>query len=348
MGPKLVFLKYGSKFFFRVLLQVGSVFSGLPDWSKGLPVAIIAQVAGGKNELKAMREVSKGWLRGFESSVSAVKIGSRGPTLPPSRTFQERFPALTSLDLGWCLMENSGLSSLAGHKTLASLNLGFLSADPCGGAAAEAGAGGIVKAGVGAAPESGAGGMLITGAGAVPGAGAGGIVKSGAGAVPEAGAGGMLKVGVGAASEAAAVRKPLFRKLTEAGLRHLRGLPLTKLDLLCCAQMSDMGLQHLRDIPLASLNLGWCRQISDLGLEALKDMPLTKLDLRGCKYVTDVGLGYLRGMPVGSLNLRGCCQLTDASLAVLREMPLTKLCLQECFLITQEGLMILRRRYSLV
>lgn len=81
------------------------------DWDKGLPDDVLALVAkaGGVNEMKSMRQVSKTWQLGFELGVQGITIlevhpmlppGMQHPMLPQGMEAAGRFPALTKLDLG--------------------------------------------------------------------------------------------------------------------------------------------------------------------------------------------------------------------------------------------------------
>lgn len=97
----------------------------LPDWDKGLPVDILGQVAGGKDELKAMRGVSKTWQQGFEISVKGI-VGTGSCRLPSAADVKRRFPRLTTLDVALCTVEESSLECLAGIRNLTNLRLGNL------------------------------------------------------------------------------------------------------------------------------------------------------------------------------------------------------------------------------
>lgn len=70
------------------------------DWDKGLPLELLSAVAGGRNELKAMRGVSRTWKAGFEASITKFKVSGQGPMLPPGDAFAQRFPAMRTIDLG--------------------------------------------------------------------------------------------------------------------------------------------------------------------------------------------------------------------------------------------------------
>lgn len=106
-----------------------------PDWAKGLPLEVLANLAGGRDDLKAMRGLNKTWQQGFEGSVTALRVGPSGPFLPD--TFPHRFPDLTSLCLGESLMAEVDLAQLAGLKNLRILNLGGESASWAAGAEGE-------------------------------------------------------------------------------------------------------------------------------------------------------------------------------------------------------------------
>lgn len=67
------------------------------DWDKGLPIDILAMIAGGRDAQKSMRGVSQTWKEGFDRSVDRLKIRLHGPDLG---LVPVRFPMLTSLDLG--------------------------------------------------------------------------------------------------------------------------------------------------------------------------------------------------------------------------------------------------------
>lgn len=145
-------------------------------------------------------------------------------------------------------------------------------------------------------------------------------------------------------------------ELRDADLAHLKGLPLTQLDLSYCSKITGFGLVHLKGAPLSSLCLHMCCEIWGSNLAALGGFPLTSLSLLGCKKVRDDDLKHLRGfMPAGlglgskhlidsgrvgsslgafsliQLDLRGCSSLSDAGLeASLPGMPLKILKVDRC------------------
>lgn len=80
------------------------------------------------------------------------------------------------------------------------------------------------------------------------------------------------------------------RRLTAAGLVHLKGKKLKKLDLRRCNMLTAAGIEHLRGMPLEWLYLRRCVELTDAALEHLRDMRLRELDLRRCTKITDEGL----------------------------------------------------------
>lgn len=97
------------------------------DWDEGLPLDVLALVAGGAlklSKMKAMRGVSKTWQRGYEIRLTKLTIRKAGPIPNSMEQLAERFPALTSLDLGKSLLPPIRLARLASLKNLVILNLG--------------------------------------------------------------------------------------------------------------------------------------------------------------------------------------------------------------------------------
>jgi hypothetical protein len=111
--------------------------------------------------------------------------------------------------------------------------------------------------------------------------------------------------------------------VTDAGLAHIRHLPLTDL-CLRGTMITDAGLIHLKNMPLTSLVLGYTL-ITDAGLKQLASLPLKTLDLEGTS-VSDDGLRHLQGLPLRSLSLNRT-PVTDAGLPHLHELPLGQLML---------------------
>lgn len=70
-----------------------------PDWDRGLPLGILSAVAGGRDALKVMREVSRSWQVEFDESVKKITVGAAGPRLPATTTLAQRFPSLAFLKM---------------------------------------------------------------------------------------------------------------------------------------------------------------------------------------------------------------------------------------------------------
>lgn len=96
------------------------------DSERFLPHDILLAVARGRDELKAMRGVSRSWQAGFEGSVTRLRVtGYMGiPSVFHDGTIPLRFPALTSLDLGEARMDEESLSILVALRNLRTIGLG--------------------------------------------------------------------------------------------------------------------------------------------------------------------------------------------------------------------------------
>lgn len=272
------------------------------DWDKGLSEDILALVARGCDALKEMRGVSSSWKKGYELSVTKIRIGPRGPALPEDGSLPDRFPQILHLDLGefpsrapepdpaalralpklthlvWGRhMAPGGLEALRGAQ-LQSLNLGR-----CG--------------------------RRLTDT------------------FSECLSGMPL----------AELDLDFCAALTDAALPALGGLSnLTRLSLRGCERVTSSGFQSLRGVPLANLNLGGCPACCDgPGCAVMRSMPLVRLALDGW---ADPDLSFLRGKPLEALSLRACRELEDSELLHLRGMPLTELDVGLCERLTPGGL----------
>lgn len=96
-----------------------------PDWDQGLTIDVLALVAAGRDDLKAMRGASKTWRAGYELSVSTVHVDADGPNFPVA--FAQRFSGLKSVvmqkgpknaDQRQILMSVNRLNSLTVHSML--------------------------------------------------------------------------------------------------------------------------------------------------------------------------------------------------------------------------------------
>jgi hypothetical protein len=112
------------------------------------------------------------------------------------------------------------------------------------------------------------------------------------------------------------------REVTDAGLRHLAGLPsLEYLDLTATA-ITDAGLQVLRHLPrLRTLSLAWNR-VTETGIAVLAHChELEQLNLWASPAVGDAAIRAL----AGKRNLRHLTiALTDAGMPWLHELPVFK------------------------
>jgi Leucine-rich repeat (LRR) protein len=110
------------------------------------------------------------------------------------------------------------------------------------------------------------------------------------------------------------------RKITDAGIVHLK--ELTKLETLNLynTRITDAGLAHLKGlVNLVKLDLNSCSRITDAGLVHLKGF--TNLKLLGLPYtkITDAGLVHLKGLTnLKALALVGT-KVTVAEFKSLRE-----------------------------
>lgn len=96
-----------------------------PDWDQGLPADILAQVASGSEDMRAMLGVSTSWRAGFELSITrlTVKKEERQLLADADLDYFEEKP-LVSLSLRGChQLTSAGLERLRG-KPLTRLDLG--------------------------------------------------------------------------------------------------------------------------------------------------------------------------------------------------------------------------------
>lgn len=140
-------------------------------------------------------------------------------------------------------------------------------------------------------------------------------------------------------------------ELTVLCLAHIRGKALNTLDLSGCSMMSDAGptaalgaLQVLQELPLTRLALGGWQRLSNATLTLLTGLPLTSLSLTDAESVTDPGLYALRDIPLQRLDLSYCVNIPALGLAWLDRMPLTNLSLRGCRLVSDNALWLLRKK----
>lgn len=94
--------------------------------AEGLSLELLALVAklGGPRDARVMREVSKDWQAGFEMSISHLRFNHRFGGLPSARRLGQRFPSLTSLDIGETTVGDGWLGTLRYLRQVATLTLG--------------------------------------------------------------------------------------------------------------------------------------------------------------------------------------------------------------------------------
>lgn len=246
------------------------------DWEKGLPLdvlALVARAGGGPKNTSGMRATCKTWEHGFELGVRGIKIGLRGP-LPPS---EEASSPRSAAPNPTASRPAAPCCAALRFPMLRSLDLGESRAD-------EAWLETLSRF-----PRLEA--LTL---------GHRGSVRSGA---------------------------SLFSRLSDNGLRRLGEIPLPRLahlDLRRCRKLTEAGLEHLRKLPLTRLNLQGCEGVGSLA--PLHGLPLTSLSLEDCFQLAPADLGHLRGAPLAHLNLGYCTGLlNEEGLAQLRNLPLTSL-----------------------
>lgn len=326
---------------------------------KELPIEVISLVAGGCEDLKGMRGVNKAWQEGFEASATTIRVSILGPPLPSVDILKERFPALTSLDLGASIMSEAALGFLRELGKLRSLKMGLSQVE-----ATELGADHRnYPPGILAGELTDAGLEILRG---LP------LTSLHLGSCKLTGSGFAHLHGMPLTSlslrgmtylrsdsldlllnlpltklDLSHARRPRYFPLGllglgDEGVAKLRGLPLQSLNLSGNHCVSDIGLAHLRGMPLVDLDLTRVTWLTDGALAILGGLPLTRLSLSRCKRWTHFGLAHLRRAPLKSLDLSGCRQLRDLGLHQLHGMPLTRLRLERCPKISRAGLFALR------
>lgn len=246
--------------------------------------------------MKAMRLVSRGWQKGFDSSVSAITLSQDGPLLPHWKSLHERFPQLTSLKLGECILGDEGLRNLADLKKLTALSLGS-------------------RGGLGQKfPRLKRGHLWQR----VTGAGLGCLFGNGG---PEGG----LERGLGGGLKIQKLSLAGCQQLLDGDLVPLRALSLTSLSLAGCVGLTGGVLAHFAGLPIARLDLSRCPGVgAEGGFEGLRNLRnLTWLGLNSAG-VCNSDLEFLRGLPLTNLRLGGSL-VTDRGLECLSGMPITEL-----------------------
>lgn len=124
------------------------------------------------------------------------------------------------------------------------------------------------------------------------------------------------------------------------GLHSLASRPLKILDVsyfgIAGSFVTDEGLSYLKDLPLERLNLDWCCELSAEGLKNLAGLPLKELSAIGQGDSLTEALPSFRGMPLERLKSR--VRLEDRELCSLSQSPMRDLEFAWGPEITQRGL----------
>lgn len=290
-----------------------------PDWDQGLPMEILEAVAGGCNELRAMRGVSQTWQAVFEASVKSIKVSRKGALLPSASSLALRFPGLTSLDIGESQIDEISIGGLSSLPRLASLTLGrpWGARGPVGPGRKAPLADRLTDVGL-----NGLQGLHLTS-----------LNLAGLGSYTNAGLRNLKGMALTSLNLSHA------HLITDAGLEYLQGMPLTHLDLTSCDGVNGEGFGFLQESPLASL---MCEEIEDSSLCLLQPLPLTELSIRFCHRLSEGALRQLRGVPLTQLSLGYYERLEDTGLAHLKYLPLVRLSLVACNRVTGAGVEVLR------
>lgn len=341
------------------------------DWDQGLTPDVLALVAkmGGLEEMKGMLGTSKTWQEGYELAVISIKLSYTDTMLPAGAAAAQRFPGLTSLAIGASAAPDGWLENLQRFPGLRNLDLGresgqfmeYQLASRLTDASLEDLRGlpltSLVLHGGPElrnacleplrgmplvklllencrklAPEALAPlfGMPISEL----------SLAHSPGLVCDAGLEHLRFLPLTSLNlELGRVSRSYRDRITDAGLSCLEGMPLVTLNLRYATMAGGEGFEHLRRAPLTSLSLaGWHRGLSDVDLELLKGKALTDLDLGYCGWVTDEGLVHLKGLPLQTLSLRQCHRLSNSGLGNFWRMPLTELDLGQCEWLDDGGL----------
>lgn len=289
--------------FLLIYVSLGLQGARYPDWDKDLPLDILSQVAGGCDELKIMRGVSKTWKEGYENSVTKIRIYEDCPVLPADGSFHAQFSLVTVLHLEYCKVRKPELQNLGGMKRLAFLSLKppFRLPNP-------------LSSMVGDDDLEPLRRMQLSGLDLSD----------------------CCRIGNASMQKLRGMHLEFLglshcRNLGNTALKLLRGGPLTKLDLSFCDNLSNEGLASLQGLSrLSDLNLEGWSQLTGEGLRNLGGLPLTKLNLGGCVGLSNGDFIHLKVLPLSKLRLFRCAFLSGVGLAHLQGLQITDLNLQHC------------------
>lgn len=117
--------------------------------------------------------------------------------------------------------------------------------------------------------------------------------------------------------------------VSDEGLLHMRGLPLISIDLAADVDfdrnrdtLTGAGFEFLVGMPLTSIRLSGFRPFNDTLLRAIRGMSLRFLEIQhGPQFFTDEGMACISGMPLESLSISGCDMITDVSVEFFYNLP---------------------------
>lgn len=333
------------------------VMAAEPDWDQGLPGDVLAKVAGGRNDLKAMRKVCRTWKTGFELSVTKIKLVKTPSLCTPfatGRILTQYFPTVRTVEISKVIFKpeltgDECVRRLVGaHITTLILRMGVLT-----------------DAGMAHLAHFPLTSLDLNGCWWITDAGLGFLAGKPLEELDLGGCPGLTPAGIERLRGMPLRRLTLpdfqdfvdglppdtlaplaVMPLTALGfnipsppnpdLAHLRGLQLTELNMRG-PRLTDDALAFLEGLPLQTLHFKTYFP-AGAGLAALRSSPLSSLSLWS---VTDVGLSSLRGLPLTSLDIKFSHkegEITDDGLSALRGMQLTNLSMGGSDLITDSGL----------
>lgn len=93
---------------------------------------------------------------------------------------------------------------------------------------------------------------------------------------------------------------------TDDSLSGIKGLAISRLELVCSRFVTDKGMKSLRKLPLRDLTITGCEKISPEGFKFLRTCPLRRLRLIHCEHVSSSSLAMIAKYPsLKSLSLNG-------------------------------------------
>jgi hypothetical protein len=110
--------------------------------------------------------------------------------------------------------------------------------------------------------------------------------------------------------------------ITDDGMRHVAAIKGLESLYLGRTAVTDAGIRHLRGLSLTYINL-WHTAIGDEALGYIAEMQtIQQLQIKDCPAVTDAGVARLAGLEhLWMVNLSYCSQITDDSIRTLSAMP---------------------------